>query len=125
MIKVTINPGQKTLIVPINSLALDVLKKTDIVLVTPCGGKGICGKCKIRVFPKILDLDDNQKELLTEEEIEKGVCLACQTYLTQDSTLFIPDDVEKNKAYFAAKNKVNSNYLTDDFQPSTQIKKVF
>jgi hypothetical protein len=52
----------------------------------PCGGKGICGKCKIRaqgIAPTPKDFT-----FFTREQIEQGVRIACDKIIEQDCSVF-------------------------------------
>ncbi len=64
------------------------LKRSGIYLVAPCGGKGICGKCKIKVLEGQYDVVSHGK--LTQTEREKGLVLACQTIPKGDIIVEIP-----------------------------------
>ncbi len=64
------------------------LKRSGIYLVAPCGGKGICGKCKIKVLEGQYDVVSYGK--LTQTEREKGLVLACQTIPKGDIVVEIP-----------------------------------
>ena len=43
----------------------------------PCGGHGRCGKCKVMVQGDVSALSDTERRILSKEEIEEGVRLAC------------------------------------------------
>ncbi len=45
---------------------------------TLCGGRGNCGKCKVRVVKGELAVSTMDYVQLTAEEIEQGIRLACQ-----------------------------------------------
>ncbi len=125
MIKVTINPGQKKLTIPAGTLVLDVLKQVGMMIATPCGGKGSCGKCKVIVSPQHSMLSSNEKKWLSGEEIKKGFRLACQTTLSQSSTITIPSYTLMNEDYSIFKGKIKSHLLNNDFKPVQQIKKIY
>jgi uncharacterized 2Fe-2S/4Fe-4S cluster protein (DUF4445 family) len=58
-----------------------------------CGGNGTCGKCKVKVERGIEGLSSPTKreiQYLSVDEIDKKVRLACQTWLSTDSTIFVP-----------------------------------
>jgi len=58
-----------------------------------CGGKQVCGKCKVIIdFKKnvISPVSPEEEGLLTQEELSDGVRLACMTLLKGNSTIFIP-----------------------------------
>lgn len=44
----------------------------------PCGGNGICGKCKIRLLEGNLAVNDIQRQYFSKEELANGWRLACQ-----------------------------------------------
>jgi len=62
------------------SLLLDCLRDAGINLPSECGGYGVCGKCKVKVWPtsSLTPPSNTEKRLLTQEELENGVRLACQ-----------------------------------------------
>ncbi|NWF98486.1 MAG: DUF4445 domain-containing protein [Nitrospirae bacterium] len=67
----------------------DALKRNGVYLVASCGGKGICGKCKIKVIEGKYRTESIAK--LTPEEIEQGFVLACKTFVvSEDITIDIP-----------------------------------
>lgn len=59
---------------------LEAARDAGVCISSFCGGKGTCGKCKIRVTSgKVSALTENEKETLSEEEISQGYRLACLT----------------------------------------------
>ena len=54
---------------------------------TPCGGRGNCGKCKIRVLSGELPISSMDRVHLTEEELAEGVRLACQALPATEITI--------------------------------------
>ena len=58
-------------------------KLAELILVDmPCGGHGKCGKCKIRVWGAVSPVTETEHRMLTVEEIQNGVRLACCTEIT-------------------------------------------
>ncbi|MBE6807167.1 MAG: DUF4445 domain-containing protein [Ruminococcaceae bacterium] len=45
----------------------------------PCGGKGVCGKCKVRAWGELSPLSSEEQRHLTALEITDGIRLACCT----------------------------------------------
>ena len=68
---------------------LDALKREGIYLVASCGGKGVCGKCRVRVLEG--DPASRGEGKLTENERADGIVLACTSYPEGDVKLSIPD----------------------------------
>lgn len=125
MISITINPGNKKLTIPKGLLLLDVLKEAGIIITTPCGGNGNCGKCKVIVLPQNSILNSNEKKWLTEEEKKKGFHLACQYYLNESCNVTLPLNLYINKEHSSIEGKIRYHRLNVHFKPTKEIKKVF
>ena len=63
----------------INDTALDILRREGVFLCADCGGRGTCGKCRIKVSDSenLPQVTDAEKALLSDSEIAEGVRLAC------------------------------------------------
>lgn len=71
---------------------LQALKRQEIYLVASCGGKGICGKCRIKVTAGKYKTKSTKK--LDPAEIMSGMTLACQTFPQEDILIDIPKTSE-------------------------------
>jgi uncharacterized 2Fe-2S/4Fe-4S cluster protein (DUF4445 family) len=71
---------------------LHALKRQEIYLVASCGGKGICGKCRIKVTAGKYKTKSTKK--LDPAEIMSGMTLACQTFPQEDILIDIPKTSE-------------------------------
>ncbi len=69
---------------------LDSLKEAEFYLVASCGGKGTCGKCRIRIIDGPFEVKGYGK--LTAEERKKGFVLACQSIPLGDLIIEVPED---------------------------------
>ena len=69
---------------------LQAFKRQGVYLVASCGGKGICGKCRIRIFRGEYHTASQGK--LHAHDIESGVVLACQTFPESDISVDIPKE---------------------------------
>jgi uncharacterized 2Fe-2S/4Fe-4S cluster protein (DUF4445 family) len=54
-------------------------RKTPFNLAAPCGGKGRCGKCRVRVSGEVSPVTEEERRLIPEKELARGVRLACVT----------------------------------------------
>ena len=59
----------------------------------PCGGHGRCGKCKVVAKGKLSALSDSELSLLTAEELDRGVRLACMTQALGDCEIVTLDSL--------------------------------
>jgi len=68
-----------------------VSRDYGVGLASLCGGKGTCGKCKVRIVSgEVSPPDDREKKALSSEEIAQGYRLACLTKVYGDIRVEIP-----------------------------------
>jgi uncharacterized 2Fe-2S/4Fe-4S cluster protein (DUF4445 family) len=67
----------------------DALKANGIYLVASCGGKGVCGKCRVRRIEGKNRIES--KGNLREKDIAEHFVLACQTFPLEDMLIEVPD----------------------------------
>ncbi len=125
MINVAIEPGKKKLTVPAGTLLLDILHEAGMMINTPCGGKGNCGKCKVMVSHSSSRMNETERRWLSEEEIKKGFRLACQYRLESDVTITVPSYSLINKENATIGGKIKSHLLDNHVKPAPQIKKIY
>lgn len=66
------------------------LKDNGVFLVASCGGKGVCGKCRVKVLEGERRVESTGK--LLKKDIEENIVLACQTFPKSDLLIDIPED---------------------------------
>jgi uncharacterized 2Fe-2S/4Fe-4S cluster protein (DUF4445 family) len=89
---------------------LEVSRELGVDIESVCGGKKTCGKCKVRVQEGFFErhgiesrsahltpLTDEERDLLTGEEIAKGYRLACAAQALGDVLLFVPEESRSGK----------------------------
>lgn len=88
LLKLEILPQGITLNCRANQSILSVIQESGLPFYSPCGGKGICGKCKVKIKKgNVSELSDVERRLLNETEIQDGVRLACQTRIVSGKTI--------------------------------------
>ena len=126
MIKITFLPDKKNIKVNKGTTILEALESVEININAPCGGKGICGKCKILINKGITTATPIEEELLSGEEIKKGFRLACQTKIFEDTVIEIPSEIRLDfKRVFSSNLKGDINRIKNNFSLGTNLKKVF
>jgi len=126
MIKITFLPDKKNIKVNKGTTILEVLERVGINIDTPCTGKGICGKCKILINKGITTATPREEELLSEEELRKGLRLACQTKLFKDTVIEIPSKIRLDfKRVFSSNLKGDIHHFKNNFFLDSNLKKVF
>ncbi|QRN86417.1 DUF4445 domain-containing protein [Clostridia bacterium] len=96
MIKVTILDNGRIITAKKGSNLLKVLKKNDIKISSPCGGKGTCKKCKasLQVFQNGIE---SYEDILTcKYKLDKDICIRIK-----DATKFVDkkSSLVKNQVY--------------------------
>ncbi|SDF83541.1 ASKHA domain-containing protein [Sporomusa acidovorans] len=57
----------------------------------PCGGKGLCGQCQIRLVSGQLTIpSEHESKRLSKEQLEQGYRLACQARVLSDCKVELP-----------------------------------
>jgi len=126
MLKITFLPDKKNIEVNQGTTALEALERAGINIDTPCGGKGICGKCKILINTGITTATPIEEELLSEEEIKKGFRLACQAKLFKDTIIEVPSEIRLDfKGVFSSNLKGDIHRIKKNFALDSNLKKVF
>ena len=68
---------------------LKALLAQEIYVSAACGGKGTCGKCKIKVVSGELEITSSDRAKFSEKELEQGYRLACKAYPKSACTIRI------------------------------------
>lgn len=69
---------------------LQALKRQGVYLVASCGGKGICGKCRVKIAGGRYRTESTGK--LEPAAVQSGIVLACRTFPEEDITVDIPKE---------------------------------
>jgi uncharacterized 2Fe-2S/4Fe-4S cluster protein (DUF4445 family) len=86
MINILFKPSGKIIAVPSGTPLLDAACQAGIEIDAPCGGKGSCGKCIVRIESGNVNTDS--LGILPETAVKEGYVLTCRTRVL-DSTLTV------------------------------------
>ncbi len=67
-----------------------------------CGGEGVCGKCRVIVEKGAVD--GGISERLSDDDVQKGYRLACQSTVIQDLTIRVPVESSVDASVLNAKS---------------------
>jgi len=82
---VRFHPVDRKVRVRAGTTVWDAAAKADIFLDAPCGGRGLCGKCRVRFSEDAPAPADQEKKLLSSADLKRGVRLACTARVMKDS----------------------------------------
>ncbi len=106
--KVTFLPDNATIEVDENTNLFKAVKAAGVYVLSSCGGKGNCGKCKVVVKEGTVE-SGKSASFLTSEEQAHGYVLACHSKVKTDLVVEIPPE-----SRMQAKHKIATGAKTDE-----------
>lgn len=121
MVTVNFLPIEKSGKVPAGSTILQAAIAAGVQVQSACGGKGTCGKCRVKLAPE--DRTDPlqiEEKFLSPEQIAQGWVLACKRNVSSDMTIHLAEQkdvfdrktqLEKTEAIHSIAPLVRKHYL--------------
>lgn len=81
---VRFDPQGETVKIETKTTIQGAAANSDVPLEHPCGGRGICGKCRVTVEGELSAVTEAESRLLSEEERAAGIRLSCQAEVLGD-----------------------------------------
>jgi uncharacterized 2Fe-2S/4Fe-4S cluster protein (DUF4445 family) len=118
---ITFQPSGKTIDVPPGTELLDAIRKAEIEIESPCGGRGTCGKCIVRIISG--KVDSESLGVLSASAVSRGYVLACKTKILDESvTVEISEQISKEGGQFIDETDetclVRRDLFPQDWQPN-------
>jgi len=88
---VEFQPSGRTIEVKNGVTLLEAAIAAGVIVDAPCGGAGVCGKCKVLLAPESRPAVKTDHELLPSAEIAQGYVLACHTLVLGNVKVSIPE----------------------------------
>lgn len=85
--RVRFEPEGREVLVPAGTPLARVAALAGLPFEQPCGGLGLCGKCRVRVAAGAARPTHEEKMHISADDLEGGVRLACQLTINSDLTL--------------------------------------
>ncbi|MCL4191794.1 MAG: 2Fe-2S iron-sulfur cluster binding domain-containing protein, partial [Thermoguttaceae bacterium] len=89
-VAVTFQPLGRTVFVLPGTWLVEAAALAGLAFEMPCGGEGICGKCRVVVRRGAGDPTEDERNHLTADELAAGARLACRTPVVGPMTVFVP-----------------------------------
>jgi uncharacterized 2Fe-2S/4Fe-4S cluster protein (DUF4445 family) len=90
--QVTFLPDEKKIDVDEGTTIAEAAQRADIYINNLCGGEGVCGECRVRILKGERKQPEEAEAFFSEEEIDQGFVLACQTQILSDLEVEIPPE---------------------------------
>ena len=97
-LEVTYLPFDRTTRVPAGTTVFSAAHWIGLPIDSTCGGRGTCGKCKVRVIHGLADPETADHRQLRPQEIAEGWRLSCQAHIYEDMTCEVPQLLRVPKA---------------------------
>jgi len=94
--RVTFQPSNVTVTVARGTRLLDAAVEGGVLIETPCGGQGRCGRCLVKVEQGAVGERDNPH--LTVQQLKEGWVLSCTATVDSDVVVTVPAPAEREKA---------------------------
>ncbi|MDR1929262.1 MAG: 2Fe-2S iron-sulfur cluster binding domain-containing protein, partial [Treponema sp.] len=111
---------KKSLVVPRGFTILKAARAAGVIIESPCGGMGSCGKCGVRVpdpaHLRSLRLRDTGETRESETSLNReGEVLACRTCISGDTDVLVRDYGAENRSLKILTGGRNFSYAVDPF----------
>ena len=97
-LEVTYRPFDRTTRVPPGTTVFSAAHWIGLPIDSTCGGRGTCGKCKVRVLDGGSEVTTADHRQLRKDEIDNGWRLSCQARIYADLTCEVPQLLRVPKA---------------------------
>ncbi len=90
--RVTFQPSGRIVFVQRDTTILEAAACAGLIIDTPCGGMGICGKCHVQVNSGACEPTEADCQVFGEDELQNGWRLACQSPVCSEAVVYVPDE---------------------------------
>jgi uncharacterized 2Fe-2S/4Fe-4S cluster protein (DUF4445 family) len=90
MARITVFPGEVAFHAAEGTPLRELLIREGLMMDFPCGGKGLCGQCRVTLSPPTASGREGRRSL-PAGEVAAGVRLACRTVVEGDCTVTLPE----------------------------------
>ncbi|MEJ5376382.1 MAG: ASKHA domain-containing protein [bacterium] len=99
MCRVILEPSGMSLEVPRGTTILEAASGAGFRIRAECGGKGLCGKCIVKVHPPegASPPEIAESEFITQKELEAGIRLACQCRIEGFLSVEVPPESQETE----------------------------
>jgi len=87
---VTFEPEGRTVSVMAGTTLVEAAGRAGVILDTPCGGTGTCGKCRVQIVLNPPAPSEMDRRHCSDDELEQGFRLACQARVEQEMRVVVP-----------------------------------
>ncbi len=88
--RIVFQPSGRTVYVLPGTTVFEAAARAGLLLQSPCGGQGKCGKCRVNVHSGHCAPTDACRAFFSEEDLARGARLGCQATVADDCVIEVP-----------------------------------
>ena len=119
-VAVTFEPHGRKVHVLSGTTLVEAAAQAGLTLDAPCGGMGLCGKCRVRVMNGASAPLETEQRIFTPRELQDGWRLACQTAVTQPAVVHVPET-----SLFASRHQIVTHTLGAAQEVLPAVRKIY
>ncbi len=119
-VRVTFQPQGRSVTVMSGTKIVEAAARAGLTLETPCGGAGVCGKCRVQITSGAGEPSGHDRSKLTAAELEAGWRLSCQTAICRESIIHIPET-----SLFANQAQILTEAQKDRTSVQSAVRKIY
>jgi len=109
--------------IPAGTLLSDAARQAGVEIGQPCGGQGRCGRCAVQVTGGNVRRRSTLR--LSQESIDRGFSLACQSVIEGEASVFVPAQEKIARTLTTDRIAAEISVPTDyDFDTSQTFKRI-
>ncbi|MCD4831873.1 MAG: ASKHA domain-containing protein [Anaerohalosphaeraceae bacterium] len=89
--KVVFQPTGRSVFALAGTKIIEAAGAAGIIINTPCGGTGTCGKCRVKIVSPQAEPTDSDKEIFDSAQLAQGWRLACCNPINCDCVIEVPE----------------------------------
>lgn len=113
--------GKRLVRAPKGSALSSCLYRERLFLPQPCGGKGTCGKCRVRFLSGAPQANEYDCRFLSEKQLKQGYRISCKCVLTEDCHVLLPEGGDDIWPPFMGKNGKDCGKIERLSKQSTKL----
>lgn len=92
--KITFKPSCITVDTRSGETVHEAAARGGVRIARPCGGSGVCGKCRVRAGSCVGPPTATEKRVLGKDSLDEGIRLACMARISEEGEILVLDEVD-------------------------------
>ena len=94
---------------------LSILRREKIYFPLYCGGRGTCGKCRIRITEGSLPITTEDRQFFSEDELKAGYRLGCRAVITASCAITF-EEIQREDGFYVPPVQHAESFVREPIQ---------